>query len=326
MTVMDREQRQDFVGTAAEHIHARIPVFAPDVTVGAVRASLAGRRFDSVADVAVCRGTRLVGLARIEDVLAAADDTLLSTLMDPDPPVVAAGTDQEVAAWHAVQRGACSVAVVDRDGVFRGLVPPRRLVQVLLEEHEEDLARLGGFLHGTRNARRAIEEPIRRRFWHRLPWLLVGLAGAMLAAGIVGGFEDKITRNVTLAFFLPGIVYMADAVGTQTETLVIRGLSVGVSVRRVVRREIGTGLLVGVTLAGAFFPFTLLYGDPGVALAASLALFAACSVATLIAMTLPLLLSRLGRDPAFGSGPLATVVQDLFSIVVYFALALWLVA
>lgn len=148
----------------------------------------------------------------------------------------------------------------------------------------------------------------------------------MLAAGIVGGFEDKITRNVTLAFFLPGIVYMADAVGTQTETLVIRGLSVGVSVRRVVRREIGTGLLVGVTLAGAFFPFTLLYGDPGVALAASLALFAACSVATLIAMTLPLLLSRLGRDPAFGSGPLATVVQDLFSIVVYFTLALWLVA
>src|SRR5512144_1052671 len=108
MTAVDREQRQDFVETAAEHIHARIPVFAPDVTVRAVRASLAGRRFDSVADVAVGRGTRLVGLARIEDVLAAADDTLLSTLMDPDPPVVAAGTDQEVAAWHAVQRGACS--------------------------------------------------------------------------------------------------------------------------------------------------------------------------------------------------------------------------
>jgi magnesium transporter len=281
MTVVDREQRQDFVGTAAEHVHARVPVFAPDLTAGAVRTHLAGRRFDTVADVAVCRGTYLVGLARIEDVLAAADDTLLSTLMDPDPPVVAPGTDQEVAAWQAVQRAECSLAVVDGDGSFRGLVPPRRLVQVLLEEHEEDLARLGGFLHGTRDARRATEEPVRRRFWHRLPWLLVGLAGAMAAAGIVGSFEDKLATNVTLAFFLPGIVYMADAVGTQTETLVIRGLSVGVSLRRVVRREVATGLLVGGALAVTFFPFTLLYGEPTVALTASLALFAACSVATL---------------------------------------------
>lgn len=79
------------------------------------------------------------------------------------------------------------------------------------------------------------------------------------------------------------------------------------------------------TSPGAFFPFTLLYGDPAVGLTASLALFAASSVATVVAMTLPLLLSRLGHDPAFGSGPLATVVQDLLSIMVYFGFALWLV-
>lgn len=71
-----------------------------------------------------------------------------------------------------------------------------------------------------------------RRFWHRLPWLLLGLAGAFLAAGIVGSFERQLEENVILAFFMPGIVYMADAVGTQTETLVVRGISVGVPIRR----------------------------------------------------------------------------------------------
>jgi Mg/Co/Ni transporter MgtE len=81
------------------------------------------------------------------------------------------------------------------------------------------------------------------------PWLLVGLLGALLAADIVGAYEQQLQANVMLAFFIPGIVYLADAVGTQTEALVIRGLSVGVSIGGVVRREVYTGLLVGVTLA-----------------------------------------------------------------------------
>lgn len=116
------------------------------------------------------------------------------------------------------------------------------------------MARLGGYLHDTAAARRASEERVVRRFWHRLPWLLVGLAGALLAAILVGVFEDALRRNVVLAFFVPGIVYMADAVGTQTETLVIRGLSVGVPIRMVLKRELLTGLAIGVTLAVAFLP------------------------------------------------------------------------
>ena len=102
----------------------------------------------------------------------------------------------------------------------------------------------------------------------------------------------------------------------------MRGLSVGVSIREVVRQELLTGLLVGLALALAFVPVaTLRWGDGDIVVAVALSLFTACSIATLIAMSLPWLLHHLGKDPAFGSGPLATVIQDLLSVLIYFIIA-----
>ena len=184
------------------------------------------------------------------------------------------------------------------------------------------MARMGGYLASTASARHATEERVVARLGHRLPWLLVGLVGVMAAAGVVGSFESQLEANVLLAAFLPGVVYMADAVGTQTETLAIRGLAVGVSPGSIVGREALTGLVVGALVAVAFLPVAAVVGgawDVGVVVA--LALLVACSVATVVALVLPWLLHRSGRDPAFGAGPLATVVQDLLSIVVYLALA-----
>jgi magnesium transporter len=87
-------------------------------------------------------------------------------------------------------------------------------------------------------------------------------------------------------------------------------------------RELITGLVIGVVIGAAFLPFALLaWGDARVALAVGLALVASCSIATVVAMALPWAFQRLGTDPAFGSGPLATVIQDLLSIAVYFAIA-----
>jgi magnesium transporter len=313
--------------TASEHLTDDVPRAGPESRVGEVRAALVGQRFESVADVAVCEGERLVGLVSIEQLLAADDGTALREIMDPDPPYVGPGIDQEVAAWRMVQHGESSLAVVDESGQFRGLIPPTRMLAVLLEEHDEDMARLGGFLSGTAEARRASEEPVSRRLWHRFPWLLLGLAGAMLSAGIVASFEDQLRQVVLLAFFIPGVVYMADAVGTQTETLVIRGISVGVPIRRILVRELITGAVIGVAIAAAFLPFALLvWGDAEIAVVVALALFASCSTATAVAMGLPYLLHRLGRDPAFGSGPLATVIQDLASILIYFGIAAAFVA
>jgi magnesium transporter len=299
-----------------------VPFADPSTPLGEVRRGLVGTRFDSAAHVVACRDGILVGIARIEDVFAGDPMTHLADVMDSDPPVISAGQDEEIAAWKAVRHGESALAVVDSDNRFVGLVTPRRMVEVLLVEHDEDLARLGGYLASTSSARHAIEEAVLPRLGHRLPWLLLGLAGALVAAGIVGAFEGDLEANVLLASFVPGIVYMADAVGTQTEALVIRGLSVGVPVGRVLRRELLTGLLIGCALALAFIPIGLvLWGDFDVIVAVAIALFAACSTATVVAMVLPWLLSRTGRDPAFGSGPLATVTQDLLSLIIYFAVA-----
>jgi magnesium transporter len=151
---------------------------------------------------------------------------------------------------------------------------------------------------------------------------LVGLAGALLAADIVGWFESRLQETLILAFFLPGIVYLADAVGTQTETVVIRGLSVGVRIGRIMARELLAGVGIGLTLALVAFPVVLWrWGAVDVALALGLSILAACSIATVVAMALPWIFDRFDMDPAFGSGPLATVIQDLLSIVIYFAIA-----
>jgi magnesium transporter len=303
----------------AEHTTKNVPTAVLSATAREIRASLEGRRFESASDVAVLDGERLVGLITMERLLAAPAEARAEEIMDSDPPAVGPGMDQEVAAWKAVEHGESSLAVVDGNGELVGLVPPRRLLAVFLREHEEDMARMGGFLRGTEAARTASQESVHLRFWHKLPWLLVGLAGALLAADVVSAFEGQLEKDVTLAFFIPGIVYLADAVGTQTEALVIRGLSLGIPVRRVMRREMLTGLLVGATLGLAFLPIGLMrWGEGDVAIAVSLSLVGACSVATVVAMALPALFQWLGRDPAFGSGPLATVVQDLLSIVIYF--------
>lgn len=305
--------------TAAQHASTAVPIAGPDEPASEVLRGLVGRRFDSASVVAVCAGDRLIGVVTIERLLTADPRAPLRAVMDPDPPTVAPGTDQEQAAWQAVNHGEPGLAVVDPTGRFGGLIAPQRLLAVLLAEHDEDLARLGGFLRTTAAARTASTEPVTHRLWHRLPWLLLGLAGALAAAGIVGAFENALERNVLVALFVPGVVYIADAVGTQTEALVIRGLSVGVGIGRVVIRETITGLLVGALLGALSAPVIwLIWHDAAVALAVALAVFAASSMATLIAMALPWLFRRLGQDPAFGSGPLATVIQDLLSIAVYF--------
>lgn len=291
-----------------------------------VRAALSGRRFVSATEIAVLDGERFAGLVPVEALLSAAGETPVGELA-VQPVVVSPDSDLEAATRATARRGGRSVAVVDGQGRFRGLVPPARLLHVLELEHEEDLARLGGLLAGTRAAREASEEAVPRRLWHRLPWLGLGLLGAMASAVIVGAFENELRTQLLLAFFIPAVVYMADAVGTQTETLVIRGMALGIGIRSIVRRELATGLVIGILLGTAFLVFVLVaWEDSRVALAVGISLAISCSIATIVAMALPYGLDRLGRDPAFGSGPLATVIQDLLSIVAYFAVATLIVS
>jgi magnesium transporter len=277
-----------------------------------------GRRFDSAAAVAVLEGDRLVGVATIEQMYAADNGATLRDVMDWRPSVVTPDTDQEHAAWKAVQLNEPGLAVVDEQGRFRGLIPPQQLLAVLLAEHDEDMARLGGFLHTVESTRTTTLESVTRRLLHRLPWLVVGLIGAMLSAGLMAAFENQLNAVLAVAYFVPGIVYLADAVGTQTETVAIRGLSVGVGIRRILAPEALTGLIVGVLLGLAILPAVAwMTDDWRLAAAVAIAILAASTIATVVALLLPWALQAFGRDPAFGSGPLATVVQDLLSIAIY---------
>lgn len=263
-----------------------------------------------------------MGVVAIERLLSAPPDATVEMVMDGDPPTVAPDTHQEHVAWAAVQHGEPGIAVVDARGRFRGLISAQSLLAVLLEEHDEDMARLGGFLGSASAARSASTERVGRRLFHRLPWLLIGLIGALLAAVVVSAFGEQLEEQVLIAYFVPGVVYIAAAVGMQTETLAIRGLSLGVGIRRVAVREVVTGGLLGLTLGSLAFPLVWVgWGEVDIAASVAVSMFAASVIATCVALLLPWMLHRLGKDPAFGSGPIATVIQDLLTVSVYFLTA-----
>jgi magnesium transporter len=137
----------------------------------------------------------------------------------------------------------------------------------------------------------------------------------------MAGFESTLEAKIAVAFFIPGLVYIADAIGTQTEAIAVRGLSLtGAGIGHLLAGELRTGMLIGATLGLVSFPAVVLaFGDLRLAGAVAVAIFVAGSLAAAIGLLFPWVLARLGRDPAYGSGPVATVIQDILSLLVYFA-------
>ncbi len=157
----------------------------------------------------------------------------------------------------------------------------------------------------------------------RLPWLLLGLAGAALVSFLVSRFESALASDIHLAFFLPAIVYMSDAVGTQTESIYVRNVArEEINYSAYVMKE----FLLGVTI-GALFGFIsggvayLWLGDGRVAITVGVAMLVAITIAPLVSLALSSLLQREKADPALGAGPITTVIQNLLSIFIYFTIA-----
>jgi magnesium transporter len=315
--------------SASFHVARNVPTFAPESTAAEVRAALAGRQFDCFDLIVILDAERRVlGVLPIARLLALEPTVRLDEAMVREFPFVDRNTDQERIASLALHHGLTAVPVMAENGRLLGIVPAEALLAVLRKEHVEDLHRLAGIARETEVAREAIEAPPTRRARHRLPWLLVGLAGSVIAAAVVAQFEQVLEKNLAVAFFVPGIVYLADAIGTQTETITVRGLSLShARVGQLLAGEVRTGLIIGaalgsITLAGVWIAM----GDAKLALAVALALIAAGALATTIGLALPWFLDRLGRDPAFGSGPLATIIQDVLSLTIYFAMVTLFVA
>ena len=218
--------------------------------------------------------------------------------------------------------------MVDADRKALGCLPAVVLMAVLAREHREDLHRLAGILREGANARHALEDPPLWRVSRRLPWLLVGLVLSGAAALVMASYESALSTNLTIAFFIPSLVYLTDAIGTQTEAIAVRGLAVRQSpLARLLLNELATGTLIGLALGLlAFVGVWLWFGDPRLAGGVGLSLLVAGALASTIGLLLPWSFARFGIDPALGSGPLATIIQDVLTILLYFTVMTTLLA
>ena len=313
------------IQTVAHYVATRVPTVEPGQQAGATRALLTGKRYDDASHVFVVGADRrLLGVIAMADLLAAdADKPIAESFTTGNCPVVVPGADREDAASLAIRAGVSVLAVCDADGRFVGAVPADALMSILRDEHLEDLHHMAGILGKSDAAKDALSGPPHRRALYRMPWLLVGMAGSAVATLMMSRFETALAAHITVAFFIPAIVYLADAVGTQSEAVAVRGLSLSdTDLAPLLTGELGTGILIGVTLGSLAFPLVwLAFGSTALAATVAIALVAASSIATTIGFLLPWMFARLGYDPALGSGPLGTVIQDVLSLLIYFLIA-----
>jgi magnesium transporter len=302
------------------YVDAAVPTGGPDDTAGAIRALIATPGFVAVDPVFVLGpGRSLLGAVRLTTLLAAAEETPLAALAEPAWPRVPVTSGCEQAASLAIREGVPALAVLDQAGAFLGALTATAVMAILRDEHLEDLHHMVGILGRSEEARAALTAPPHRRVLYRLPWLLVGLAGSAAATALMAGAEAQLSAHIAVAFFIPAIVYLADAIGTQAEAVAVRGLSLANGgPLGLLLGEIGTGALLGLTLAVlSFLGVWTVFADPRLALAVAAALAAAGTIATGVGFLLPWTFQRAGLDPALGSGPVATVVQDVLSLAVY---------
>lgn len=305
---------------AAQHLTAAVQRARADDSIGQVQAALAGRELDDTEIVCVVDDNdKLLGVLSFAELFRLPAETVLREVMRTTPAVLAS-EDQEKVASIALHFGLNSVPVVDNGRRLLGVVPAKALLHILRHEHVEDIHRLAGITRETTIARRALDSPPMRRVRDRLPWLIMGLVGSMLTTLIMSRFEAALHEKVALAFFVPGLVYLAGAIGAQAVAIAVRGLSLAhVGIGRIMLGELRTGILIGLALGGIAFPAVLLvFGEFRLAAVVAGTLCLASGMVTTIGMLLPWVLGRFKRDPAFGSGPLATVIQDVTTLLIYF--------
>lgn len=318
--------KKDLPAQAVGHYLATdIPTAKADRKIGDVLSKIIGSKkiWDELDRVFVLgRNEKVVGQIPFKKLLTSNKEALVSSVMEKPAEGVKVSDDREKAAVLSISQRIESVPVTDENNAFVGVVPANKILEILHLEHVEDTLRSAGIQtneHLIDVTRLRLGKIIRMR----LPWLILGLVGGMLATSIVGSFEKALQREVSLAFFIPVIVYMSDAVGTQTETLFIRGLALGkIDMVKYLLREAAVGLSIGFICSVLLFVFAFLWlSSVTVAVIVGTAMFASISSATFIAVFIPWLFAKSKRDPAFGSGPFATVLQDILSLLIYFLIA-----
>lgn len=274
---------------------------------------------------------KLVDDIRIREFLFAPLDKTVNDICDNKYIALSVNDTFEKAIQVFTHHGRSALPVVDGQGVLLGIVTSDDVLQLMNDENTKDIQKIGGT--------QALEDPYMETGFltlmkKRASWLVLLFLGEMLTATAMGFFEAEIAKAVVLALFLPLIISSGGNSGSQASTLIVRALAVGeVTLSdwwRIMRREIFSGLFLGTLLGAIGFlrislwsAFSDIYGPSWLSLAATIfvALIGVVLWGTLSGAMLPLILKRLGFDPATASAPLVATMVDVTGIIIYFATA-----
>lgn len=278
---------------------------------------------DSFSQIFVVDPTfRLVGAVDLDRILRTQRAVRIEEVMRETPHAIPATMDQEEAAQIFEQYDLLSAAVVDENGRLVGVLTIDDVVDVITQEAEEDLMRMSGV------GDEELSDSVLAASRSRVPWLMVNLVTAFLAASVIGLFDATIQQVVALAVLMPIVAGMGGNAGSQTMTVTVRALATReldiYNAGRIIRREMGVGLLNGIifaTLIGlvAGLWFENMHIGGLIAAAMVINMF----VAALAGILIPLLLDRLGIDPAVASSVFLTTVTDVVGFFAFLGLATW---
>ncbi|MFY9464754.1 MAG: magnesium transporter, partial [Sediminibacterium sp.] len=275
---------------------------------------------------------QLIDDIRIRDVILAATDKKVEEIIDGRVVSLNVNDDQENASQVFKMNNRVALPVVDENNILLGIVTIDDMLWVANEEFSEDMQKMGGT--------EALNEPyldipLLKLFRKRIGWLVVLFIGEMLTATAMGYFEDEIAKAVVLALFVPLIISSGGNSGSQASTLIIQAMAIGeISIAdwwRVLRRELISGLLLGAVLGFIGFIRVMvwhsivpdIYG-PHYMMIASTVGFSLIGVVlwgTLSGSMLPMLLKKLGADPAVSSAPFVATLVDVTGLIIYFSFA-----
>lgn len=321
-----RDYQDDSAGSIMSRKFVAVP---PDWTVGQVTHEIRAnaKAIEKLYAVNVVdTQQRPVGYLRLRDLLLSPKDALVSDVMSTDFVAVGPDTDQEEVAKIADRYELSVVPVVDKDGRLIGRITPKQLRRILREEAEEDLNLMAGLPADTRP-----DESIGRIVRGRMPWLLIGLGGASLSAAVVGAFEDQLAKAAILASFIPIVMSMAGNAGIQASTVAVQGLSTGTvkfgDLGWRLTKELLAALANGAIAAAVLVLLVLgvaqvvdFEAQAVLAVSAGLSLLTVVVLAVTVGATIPIVLDRLGIDPAMATGVFITTGNDILSVMVFFVM------
>ena len=270
---------------------------------------------------------RLTGVISLRDLVTTPGETMLKDIMSKQIHVVRPETDQEEVARIVSQYNFLAVPVVDSEDRLLGIVTVDDVVDIIREEATEDFLQMVGAGKDREILLKSSWENARMR----LPWLFASWVGGILAAFIIGVFDNVLQSTIALAAFIPVIMGMGGNIGTQSSTIIVRGLATGrVSVENSIKilfKEIRVGLMLGILyglLLGVFAVLKFLDVSPMLGIVVGTSICISMIIAATIGSLVPLVLNRFEIDPAVATGPFVTTSIDILGVACYFLIAIYL--